>query len=790
METIFYKTGYQVCKSTSEASAEQINVLQINNPDKSPRWIWNEENKKPLFLHFYNVGSWRAFLFASMIRLVFLLKLQKLIFKRQTYFIKHASNCLFDYKKSWAIFTGTVGPNNKALLYDGNSFIKIATTPNAESLLQKEQQTIQKLNKTKVSFLYPQIIDNTLCSLRLSDVSKSGKRLTELSPSALNALADIYSVEKQLISLENWKYLSQLKEKFKTIKDDRIPKNIIRKVNMLLDEVNPQELIELSFSHGDFTQWNMYQVNQKIALYDWELASNERPKGFDFFHFIVQNDVLVNHKPWKEIYTHIHHQAKGNFYKTVFNENPEELNQYLKWYLIINCLHYLEIYASQKDWHVQIGWLLQVWNEGLNMFLSHQKTARELVIMDLFDAIHNQEYAALKLHNGLPETLSINSDIDLIIPKSNNTAIVSFLANHSLVAKIKCTKKSFMNSIQLITNTGEILSLDLIWQLKRKNLEILNAREILETKYTNLFGIKNASNLFTSRYVVLFYILNNSKIPQKYLVYEQAIKNSTLLLDSIIKEYYDDFLQSKSNLLFFLKKQSYNSGLNYLINTINYCFDTLRFTNKCFTMTFSGVDGAGKSTVIENIKFRIEKQLRRPVVVLRHRPSLLPILSVWTKGKEKAHQETLASLPRQGNNTSFISSLFRFSYYYLDYLIGQFVIYFKYILRGYVVIYDRYYFDFINDSKRSNIVLPKNITKMGYRLLLKPKFNFFLFADVKTILTRKQELNEPTIIGLTKEYNTLFQELQLNTNATVYKSINNEDLETTLTHIIKTIINI
>jgi thymidylate kinase len=242
--------------------------------------------------------------------------------------------------------------------------------------------------------------------------------------------------------------------------------------------------------------------------------------------------------------------------------------------------------------------------------------------------------------------------------------------------------------------------------------------------------------------------------------------------------------------LSYLKKQSSNSLFNAVINSFNYFFDTLKNikSNTGFIITFSGVDGAGKTTVIENIAFRIEKQFRKPVVVLRHRPSILPILSAWSKGKEKAHLDTISNLPRQGKNKSFLSSLFRFSYYYLDYLIGQFVIYFKYIFRGYVVIYDRYYFDFINDSKRSNIVLPKSFTTIGYRFLLKPKFNFFLFADTKTILKRKQELNESTINELTKDYNFLFQNLQLTTNSIVYKSINNEDLETTLTNIINTII--
>lgn len=790
MENIFFKAGYHLSTNLLNSYDDKINVLQINNPDGSPRWIWNAENKKPLFLKFYNVGSFRALVFATSIKLVFLLRLQKLVFKKQSYFIKQIKNVHFDYKKNWAIFTGTVGPNNKVIVYDGNRFTKIATTKNAEQLLNNEQQTILKLKTENVSFLYPEIINNTYHSLTLTDVSKNGKRLKELNPEALKTLVELYKLENLNIKVSEWDYLNALKENFNKIKNNRIPKNIIRKVNLLLESINPDEIIELSFSHGDFTQWNMYKIDDKLALYDWELATNTKPKGFDFFHFILQNDVLVAHKPWKEIYANIQEQAKNDFYKTIFNENPEELNRYLKWYLIINCLHYLEVYSLQKDWHIQINWLLNVWNEGLNMFLKDRKTSRALLIMDVFDTLHNQDYAALKFQNGFPDATSVNSDIDLVIPKKINKEIVAFLTKHNLVSKIKISQKSFMNSLQIITHDAEILAIDLIWQLKRKNLEILDAKEILETNYVNPFGVKNASNLFTARYVVLFYILNNAKIPKKYLIYELVIQNSKFQLDKVIKDYFANSKLNKNVLISILLKNASNLKWNYVRNTFNYLIDTLKnlTSNKGFTITFSGVDGAGKTTVIENIAFRVEKQLRKPVVVLRHRPSLLPILSVWKKGKEKAHLDVLNSLPRKGTNDNFISSLFRFSYYYFDYLIGQFVVYFKYILRGYVVIYDRYYFDFINDSKRSNIVLPKSFAKIGYHFLLKPKFNFFLFADTKTILKRKQELSENTIIELTNDYNNLFQSLELHSNSVIYKSINNEDLETTLSNIIKTII--
>jgi thymidylate kinase len=409
--------------------------------------------------------------------------------------------------------------------------------------------------------------------------------------------------------------------------------------------------------------------------------------------------------------------------------------------------------------------------------------------MDVFDAFQNQEYATLKFQNDLPEKLSLYSDIDMLVDKKSNSQLVNMLQNHALVAKVTCDKKSFMNTVQVITDDGEILSIDLIWQLKRKNLELLNANQIIATNYRNEYNVKCASNTDTARFVALFYILNNAKIPSKYLDYQEVIKTSQEPIDIVIKNYFMNTNKDKNLLITTIKNRKKNKGFSYLKNSLFYIIDVLKKHTKPsgFTITFSGVDGAGKSTVIENIAVKIEKQFRKPVLVLRHRPSILPILSVWTKGKEKAHLDSISHLPRQGQNASFLSSLLRFSYYYFDYLLGQFVIYFKYILTGKIVIYDRYYFDFINDGKRSNIVLPKFITSAGYTFLLKPKFNFFLYADANIILNRKKELTKATIEELTSEYKGLFQSLKTKSKSTVYETINNEDLDVTLNHILKTI---
>ncbi len=789
MENIFNKTGYSVSLKKENLNDVAVNLLSINNPDGSPRWIWNAKCNKPLFLKFYNVGSKRAFLFASIIKLIFTLKLQKIAFKKKTYFVSKIDNQLFEFDTNWALFTGTVGPNNKAILYANNSFYKIATTSNAQTLINDEHQMLEKINAISTTFITPKTAKISSEIIQLSDISNNGKRLKKITSSHLKSLIEMNKIENKTIKVGNWNLFTNLKNEFQTIDDKRIPKNTIRKINTILNAIPADEIVEISLSQGDFTQWNMFENKGKLSIYDWELASSDKPKAFDYFHFIIQNDVLVDHKCWKEIYSDIINFSKDEFSKEIFNYDLDELNNYLKWYLLINCMHYLKVYAEQPKWHVQVEWLLQVWTEALNTFFLEENTSRELVIMDLFDAIQNQEYAALKFQNDYPEKLSLNSDIDLVINKKMNDTIIQILKRHSLVSKITTCKRSFMNTIQVFTNDADILSIDLIWQLKRRNLEILDTQKVIATNFINNYGVKNASNIDTARYVVLFYILNGAKIPNKYLVYEQAIINSNEAIDLNMSDYFKDASKDKHLLLHFINQYKSNKGLNYLKNTFNYIIDTMKNSKKSngFIVTFSGVDGAGKSTVIENIAYRIEKQFRKKVVILRHRPSVLPILSVWSKGKEKAHQDTISSLPRQGKNSNFLSSLLRFTYYYCDYLFGQFVIYFKHILRGHVVIYDRYYFDFINDSKRSNIVLPKNISRFCYNLLLKPKYNFFLFADANIILNRKKELSKETIESLTKDYTQLFNSLQSKSSSSIYMPINNIDLETTLNQIIKTV---
>jgi thymidylate kinase len=179
-------------------------------------------------------------------------------------------------------------------------------------------------------------------------------------------------------------------------------------------------------------------------------------------------------------------------------------------------------------------------------------------------------------------------------------------------------------------------------------------------------------------------------------------------------------------------------------------------------ITFSGVDGAGKTTILREFTGILETKYNKKVKELRHRPSLLPILSTIKHGRKQAEQKTMEVLPRTGGNKSKISSYIRFFYYLMDYVLGQWIIYFKYTRRGFIVIYDRYYFDFINDPQRTNINLDSSFIKFFYRLVFKPQLNIFLYAPPEIILSRKQEMDEKSIINLTEKYLNLFSNLSGN----------------------------
>ena len=131
---------------SSENNINKIQLLVVKNTDGSPRWICNAKSTKALFLKFYLVLSFKSRLFALAINMVFFFRLHKIIFDVLEVYVstdKKDNIANIDFSKSnWAIFTGTIGPNNKTLIYeqgDKNFFYKVSFSKQAIKLIDKEE---------------------------------------------------------------------------------------------------------------------------------------------------------------------------------------------------------------------------------------------------------------------------------------------------------------------------------------------------------------------------------------------------------------------------------------------------------------------------------------------------------------------------------------------------------------------------------------------------------------------------------------------------------------------------
>lgn len=787
------------------AVADEMQTLYYkNNPDGSIRWAWPIGLRQPLCLKFYNTPSRRAQWIAKTIRLIFSLRLQGLFAsgKVQVLLPKNWQNSLGLTGNEWSLFTGTAGDNRTALLYGNGLFYKVPIGANAAQLLQQEHNSISKARALNFDTFE---IPNSRFSNQIlitNDVAQGGQQSSELGTLHWRCLTELSNVNKnasELYRLPQWAQTEQQLTNLQLCKDSRIPKSMVTKLLMLKYALDEEDITTTGAGHGDFTPWNMYVKDTKLAVIDWEMANLQTPALFDAFHFLYQHAALVGRTNYTQLQKSINTALAHPLAEQWIGRHQIDIQLHHRLYLLFTVAYYLDLYNRQAHWHPQVAWSLELWNEALNATLLSMQlaTPRQLLVLDLFGFLQTKSYALLKWPGGSPMNISEESDIDICSTKAVSKQLHGYIKKHSLVKKVSQSPRTFMRNMAAVLQDGSLLSIDTIWKIKRKHLVMMDAQQLLQTTSMDAFGIKTPSPQDDFTYTWLFYLLNGKSIPAKYRA-QFGLGNKAI----------HPFMEKQlawveklggvpfANLFFYnslyrydvireLKTWPANKGWQQCKNKMGYLLDSLleHRPRRGYIITFSGVDGAGKSTVIENIRQQVEKRYRRKVVVLRHRPALLPMLSAWKEGREAAEQKAAQRLPRQGNNKSTLSSLLRFAYYYTDYLLGQFMVQVKYVWRGYVVLYDRYYFDFINDGKRSNVCLSPKLTSIGYRLLLKPKFNFFLYADVETILQRKQELDGPSIQQLTGSYLGLFRKLSRRYNRSQYIAIENISLPQTL-HII------
>jgi thymidylate kinase len=767
----------------------------INNPDGTPRWLYPSHLRKPRFLAFYNFNYWKARLYKFMVNVAFLLRLGVLasdgrivIHGKRALHVESLMPGAPVVTGDYAIFAGTAGPNRKAVIAEGQagrvrSFLKIALNGCSAKNIDNEFESLSLLQDLGIKeIVVPAVARLDGNTIRVSNIKPAGPRLSRGFESChwrfLRVLFE-ESFEKEnysrlAISRETGERLRRLASHPRLGERGR-SRELFDKlvaIDRHLQATDP--IVGTAMSHGDFTPWNVYSKGDTVFAYDWEFCKPAMPVLFDFFHYVIQGKVFAENALAPELQTALDNLLEEPVRARFLREQGLDADFYQQLYLLFNGAYYLQIYLDQEVLHKEGYRLFSMWSELLGAWSPAvtKEPMRTTFIRSFFEFLGSKNYVALKTAGKSMHNLSRESDLDILLAEPDRASTLDWISHYPGVEKLRYARKSFMTTAQLFFADQSYLSIDILQAFHRKSLEYIPAAAMLDHG-GKVNGVRILPPAYDYLYIYLFYHLNYTGVPSKYSDLfckcdperERAIlallNRLTGIKASQLSETFAWSARTRRQVISFLRRSRGNRPLMRLNRWFQYVVDSLSglFSGRGVMMTFSGVDGAGKSTILGEVRDLLQQKYRRKVVVLRHRPSLLPILSAWRYGKEEAEKKCVASLPRKGNNKSHVSSLVRFGYYYSDYLLGQLFIYGKYILRGYVVLYDRYYFDFIVDGKRSNILLRPSFIRTLYRFVYKPQLNVFLYATPEVILKRKQELTADDITRLTEHYKTLFGRL-------------------------------
>jgi len=159
-----------------------------------------------------------------------------------------------------------------------------------------------------------------------------------------------------------------------------------------------------------------------------------------------------------------------------------------------------------------------------------------------------------------------------------------------------------------------------------------------------------------------------------------------------------------------------------------------------YVIVVEGTDGSGKSTIINHITPILNECFHDSVVYRHLRPHFIPDMGVLLGRKEEVKEGTVCAEPHSGKQSGLIGSLIRWLYYLVDYTIGYLKVVWPQIhAKSKVYVFDRYYYDYYIDQRRSRTNLPPWILRIGEWFLPKPDLIMCLGGDPKKIYERKPE---------------------------------------------------
>lgn len=218
-----------------------------------------------------------------------------------------------DDRLSYAYFTGTHSPHRKITIQimdiSGNlkGFAKFTRNPLVARLLEHEAETLKILSTLAIRTTFvPRVLysgDHGGGNLLITDTLKksstrSTTRFTSIHREFIEEMASKTAREPVTTGQLAVRFSDRLKG-CQSCLDQAWVRRLDNAIGIL--ERLPDMTLPASLSHGDFTPWNTFIVNDHLYVFDWEYAEQALPVSNDVIHFTLNEPKWRNQSAERKI---------------------------------------------------------------------------------------------------------------------------------------------------------------------------------------------------------------------------------------------------------------------------------------------------------------------------------------------------------------------------------------------------------------------------------------------------------------------------------------------------------
>lgn len=213
----------------------------------------------------------------------------------------------------FAIFEGTPSSSQKSTLQISCGkkilgYCKISDKENIYNLFKQEAEILNWLKSKGIngvpSVLYCDKFNDSYLFIQSTKKGNLSKITHSLTTKHIEFINQIHKKTVQYIPFEESDFYNDVLY-LKSVLRNRQKSEVEifeRSIILIENYYSTRPCYEFSFSHGDFTPWNMYIENNNIEVFDFEFAAKTFPPRIDLIHYFLQTLILEKRLNAEEIY--------------------------------------------------------------------------------------------------------------------------------------------------------------------------------------------------------------------------------------------------------------------------------------------------------------------------------------------------------------------------------------------------------------------------------------------------------------------------------------------------------